>query len=771
VKGARATLAAWLVLLALWGWQVSRTPVISDLTHFLPTHAGSLERILVEQMREGAASRLILIALDGGDGVSRARLSRELAAALRSDPRFVAVHNGGAERSAGEREFLLAHRYQLAPSLSAESFGAAGLHAALEQRLGDLATSAGLLDKSNLARDPTAALRQVLKVWLPAGGPRLEQGVWVSRDGSRALLVAETAAPGFDLDGQVGTVDALRSEFDKVAAGSPVRLVLAGPPVFSVDAHRRVAGDAARLSILNAVAVLLLLWLVYRSVRVLLLGALPLLCGGLAATAVVGAWFGSIHGITLGFGATLIGVAADYPNHLFTHRISGESPDHAVRRIWPTLRLGVLTNVAGFSAMLFSGFEGLAQLGLFAATGLLAAAAAVRWLVPLLLPAEVAIPAALLRACGRLPAGSRRWGWLPAVAGVGALAWIALAPLPLWNDDIEALSPVPAASKQLDEALRSELGAMDLRTLVVVRGATDQDVLARSERLAEWLDALIGEGVLGGYDMAARYLPSRERQSGRLRSIPEPARLRANLQAALAGLPFRDDAFAPFLDDAAAARESAPLGIADPLPAAMALRVNALLVRRDDGWVGLVPLRGVADEGRLHAALAAMEQPGIDLVDLRRESSRLLSRYRREALQLLGWSSAAIVLLLLAGLRSATAALRVLAPMACAAAVAAAIMAGTAGGLSLFHLVSLLLVMGLSLDQALFFNRAAADREERARTLLSLLLCNGSAVIAFGILATSPVNILHDIGATVALGAAFALAFAALLAREQRHPA
>lgn len=768
---ARLVLAGWLLVLAWCGWQVSRTPVVSDLTHFLPTHAGSLERILVDQMREGAASRLILMALEGGDGLNRTRLSRELAAALRRDPRFVSVHNGAGEMPAGEREFLFAHRYQLAAAPMGADFGVAGLRAALQQRLAEMATSAGMLDKPTLARDPTGALRQVLKVWLPAQAPRLDRGVWISRDGSRALLVAETAAAGFDLDGQSGTVDALRQAFRQIAGATAVRLVLAGPPVFSVDANRRVAGDATRLSLLNAAAVVALLLLVYRSIRVVLLGALPLLCGALAATATVGLWFGSIHGITLGFGATLIGVAADYPNHLFTHRSSGESPEHAIRRIWPTLRLGVLTNVAGFSAMLFSGFEGLAQLGLFAAIGLLVAAAAVRWLVPLLLPAEVTIPAGLLGACSRLPTGSRQWAWLPAAAGLGALGWIVLGPTPLWNDDIEALSPVPAASKALDEGLRKELGAMDLRTLVVVRGATDEAVLQRSEGLADRLDGLVRTGGLSGYDMAARYLPSRARQEERLRSIPEPGRLRSDLQSALAGLPFREDAFAPFLAEAAAARDSAPVTLADPLPATLALRVSALLMRRGEGWVGLVPLSGLADEGRLQALLGEWGEPGIDLVDLRRESSRLLAQYRREALHLLGWSSAAIMVLLVAGLRSVGTAARVVAPMACAAAAAAAIMARAAGGLSLFHLVSLLLVMGLSLDQALFFNRAAADHEERARTLLSLLLCNGSAVIAFGILATSAVNILHDIGATVALGAAFALAFAGLLAREQRLPA
>jgi len=90
--------------------------------------------------------------------------------------------------------------------------------------------------------------------------------------------------------------------------------------------------------------------------------------------------------------------------------------------------------------------------------------------------------------------------------------------------------------------------------------------------------------------------------------------------------------------------------------------------------------------------------------------------------------------------------------------------------LNLYHLVSLLLVMGLSLDQALFFNRDAADPAERRRTLLSLLICSSSSILAFGTLAFSSINILQAIGATVALGAVLAIGFAALLAQRPGVP-
>jgi len=91
--------------------------------------------------------------------------------------------------------------------------------------------------------------------------------------------------------------------------------------------------------------------------------------------------------------------------------------------------------------------------------------------------------------------------------------------------------------------------------------------------------------------------------------------------------------------------------------------------------------------------------------------------------------------------------------------------------LSLIHLVALQLVAGVGLDYALFFARPLLDAEERARTLRTLLTCNGMTLLTFGLLATCQTPILHDIGITVASGAVLAMAFAFLVAGQPPAPA
>jgi predicted exporter len=85
--------------------------------------------------------------------------------------------------------------------------------------------------------------------------------------------------------------------------------------------------------------------------------------------------------------------------------------------------------------------------------------------------------------------------------------------------------------------------------------------------------------------------------------------------------------------------------------------------------------------------------------------------------------------------------------------------------LSLFHLVSLLLVLGIGVDYGLFFSRPDADPDLRRRTLHALLVCCGSALTVFGMLSTSALPALRAIGLTVTLGVAASFIVALVAAR------
>ncbi len=756
----RAALLVWLLVLATSAWLISRTPIVADLTAFLPESATANQRLLIDQLRDGVASRLILIALEGDEPKALAEASRKIAAQLDASGLFASVSNGDAALLARERDLLMRHRYLLSPKVTPQRFSEQGLRDALQNSLQTLASPLGGMLRTILPADPTGELLQLVAP-LAGSGPAMQFGVWFSGDARRALLIAETRATGFDVDRQQQAIDVIKS----AAAQFPrIGVLMTGAGVFAAESRQRIEGDAWRLSLIAGIIVALILFAVYRSLLVVALGMLPVATGLLVGIAAVGLAFGSVHGITLGFGATLIGEAADYPSYLFTHVRRNERVGDTLRRVWPTLRLAILTTVFGSAAMLLSSFNGLSQLGVLSFTGVLAAGLVTRWVLPSLAPREFNV----FEAAARLPiervAGARRLRWLIWPAAIVALIFIASRYPAVWSDDLERLSPIAENSKVLDQQLRAQLQAPDVRFLLVARGATQENAQIKSERAVAKLDDWVARGVIAGFDLAARYLPSNDAQLRRRAALPDEAALRSNLAAAMRDTPFQPESFAPFLKDVARARISAPITLADLEGSALALKTRSLLFESGGDWIALIALHGV-DEARLRAAAAELADAGIALIDLKAESNAMVNSYRDESLRLVALGVAVIVMVLAIGLRNARAVARVMLPVLLAALIAIAALLALGQLLTLFHLVSLLLVIGIGLNYSLFFHRAPADPEERRRTLLSLLVCSATTLTAFGCLAFSEIPVLRAIGLTVSFGAAASLAIAAALAK------
>ncbi|HMG60122.1 MAG TPA: MMPL family transporter [Burkholderiales bacterium] len=748
----RTALLVWLAIVAASAWWTARHLVFtSDLTAFLPAAGGPLERLLVEQLRSGVASRTMLVAIEGGAPPELARFSRELARALATDRRFDYVTNGGAEFTQGARELGLRHRYLLSPTVSAERFGEQSLSRALRENLERLATLEGTAFTGALARDPTGELRSLAEA-AGQGAPASRHGVWFSGDGARALLLAQTAASGMDAAREQEAAGALMGAFQRIGAGPEYRVLISGPGVFAARTRAAIEHDIGWLTGLAGVLVLLVLVLAYRSPGPVALSALPVLTGLLVGVAVVGVLFGTVHGITLAFGATLIGEAVDYPSYVFTQRKSGESIREVLARVWPTLRLAVLTTVFGSLALLLSSLQGLSQLGV------LSAGLVTRWDLPALAPGRGAPPRTLPFSLVRAGLAMRRAAWIAWVLLFAALASIVARHDRIWDDDLGHLSPLPESARELHQRLSADLRAADARYLLIATAASREAVLEKSEQTALALQKAVDEGILEGFDLAARYLPSEKTQERRRAALPEAQDLHRTLARALRGLPYRADAFAPFERDVEGARRGPLLTIEDLRGTGLDLKVQSLLASRDGEWHAIIPLRGVRDPARLRSLAERLPaEARASFLDLKAESDRLIGGYRAQALALAGLGALAIALLLCFGLRGVRKALRVMLPVYAAIAMTVACLGLLGIGLSLFHLVSLLLVLGIGLNYSLFFSQAEPGTDSEQGTSLALSVCFLTTFAAFGCLASSRIPILSAIGLTVTLGCALSL--------------
>ena len=762
------------MVLGFGAWFVAmRTHVETELSRMLPEGATATSRLLLTELREGATGRLILLALEGEDADLLAAASKRLAAWMREHGAFQYVGNGEQAWTKEERERLFQYRYVLSPSVRESTFSRDHLRDSLELRLSDLTSPLSSMVKELIPADPTGEFMMILQTWMTWTAPARHQGVWFSSDLRRALLVAETQAAGFDMESQKQLQGQIREAFRGIAGAptgaAPVHLVMTGPSVIAVEMQQTIQDDVWRLSLYATLLVTTFLFVSYGSISILALSLLPLTSAILAGIAAVDLAFGSIHGMTLAFGITLLGVVDDYPIHLFSHLTRQSRAPAVMKEIWPTMRLGVVATALGFSALLLSGFPGLSQLGLFAIVGLLTAALVTRWILPHIVPTGFHSQREGLRVARSVDALTTARLVVPVavVLAIGSFIW---SDRPLWEQDIANLSPIPIEQKERDQALRNELGVPDVRDLIVVEGTNEEEVLQRSEMLALALDPLVGKGELAGYDLAARYLPSHKTQQARQAALPDRETLKRNLTSAMNDLPFKPGLFQPFLDAAEKSKTQEPVDMQTFRGTALGLKLNSLLFMHEGRWVAVVPLRGVTDRQKFRELLTPWHEQEVSYVDLKEESNRMVSMYRNETLRLLGWGVLSIGLVLLVGLRAPVTVLRVILPIGSALVVEAALMHAIGERFSLFHLASFLLVIGLGLDYALFFNRRHGTLAERGRTVYGLVVCSTTTILVFGVLALSQIPVLRAIGMTTALGSLACLVFAAFLAESPEKP-
>lgn len=758
-------LAAWCGLLALGiFWVQSHLTVSADLRLFMPSPRTEAQRLLIQNIGESPASRLLLLALGGADPAKLADISKRYGDALASRQEFAFVANG-AQPPPAIPEKLLAYRYLMSDSFDARPLDEQRLAAELEDRAADMASPAAGFLEEWLPRDPTLELLHLAQRWQPRAEPHQVDGVWFAADGKRALLLVQTRAAAFDPDGQTQALAALQDQFAQASGDSTAKLIVSGTGYFSSVIRNRTQYEATWFGSFDTLGLIALLWLAYRRFVFTILGGLPLLTAGLAGLTAVSLIFDGVHGITIAFGFTLIGVAQDYPIHLFSHLRRDETALATARQVWPPLATGVASTCIAYLAFLMSGVIGLAQLACLTITGLLAAGLTTRFLLPYIAPLPGSDPAQsawlgrLNRRIERLPRPAALYVAIP----VAALAVFLWRPEGFWENNLSKLTPVPPELLKRDAELRKELATPDLRYLLVASGDSEDAVLASLERLDTQLDAAAHAGAIGSFEHAAQFLPSAALQRKRQAALPDSTHLKSMLTRAVADSPFEADVFEPFLADVERARTLQPLTRADLRDTPLELRLGSEIFPRDGRWYGLVSLYDVHDP----KAVARLAAADITFLDLKAASEQLVAAQRSHVLLCLEIAAVLLIVVIAVTLRSASRILRVLAPMILTTLVIVAVLRASDVSLSLFHLISLVLAAGLGLDYALFFEHAADDPAEQQRTLHALLVCSATTLLVFALFSLSTVPILQAIGVTVSLGVLSNFLLALLLTRER----
>lgn len=547
------------------------------------------------------------------------------------------------------------------------------------------------------------------------------------------------------------------------AAASALRIDAAGVPLFTDAAATRARDELGRIGAFSTAGVLLFALAFFGRIATLVLLAGSVAAGFAAGLGAALGLFDSLALVTFVFGATLIGVAVDYGAHWFAFAPSIPDPIARRRALAPGLLTAALSSALAYGVLIATPLPGLRQMGLLAASGLLATLAVVLFWLPyadrwaprrdtrLVRFLETRLP--------RLP----RWDELPrlgqAALALGAVAFLAVGAARIeWASGIRDLQFVPAGLAEAQTRLSTALRLPSPAQVFVVSGATEDAVLAAEERL---LTALRADPTLDIQPLAmADYVPSAARQAEDARLVREALRRITPRMTDVLGA-------GPQLPDPSpeAPRVTADAVLATPFGAALGhLRLTSeadVAAGVEKTVAHLVMLSGVRAEHleKLRALESVARADGPDasatsdiatrvrFVNLTGDMETILTRYRNRVLEsaLAGFGLLALVALRIFGLRNAW---RALLPALFGMLGALAAFGWAGIPVTLFTTLAIVLVLGLGVDYGIFLTRSPTD----GRTAAAVLFSGVTTLLSFGLLAASETPALAAFGWTVVYG-------------------
>ena len=749
LRGWRWLALAWLLVLVAvawhqWRfWQVPR--IDSDVLALLPQEAG--DPTVADATRRIAenSSRDVVVMLGAEDAESALKARQAFAAALATPAAQAMLATTGSPEDwfAQARDALAPHRDRLLTPAQREALATTSPDTLAETALAALYGPMGAPRLTEWRKDPLGLWPQWWQAQAAASGMALDgDGLLQAEDRHWAVMQFTLKGSAFRLDGERHLHDVLDGATAAAKAAVPdLRVLNAGVPLHAEAAAVQANREVNTIGWGSLAAVLLLVWLAFRSLRPLLLVAVSLLVGCAVALTVTVLVFGKIHLLTLIFGASLVGVAEDYGIHWFASRqgVASERRWSLLRHLLPGLWLALLTSAMAYLALGLAPFPGLRQMALFSVVGLTAAFLTVIFFFPWLDGGQVRTTGFSRWLGGTLA----RWPRLATRRGAVVLAIVVLiVAVPglmrvQGNDDLRGLQSSPPELIAQQREVGRLLGMPSPAQFFLVQGRDAEQVLQREEHLVVRLRQAEAQGRVGGHRALSDWLPSQRQQDedGAL-----TARLEQDVLARLSSATGEDLRRGEFATSA--------LGIDAFLASPASLPVRHL-------WLGQVG-QGVAsvvmvnDRSRPDAlATFAAQADGLDgvrWVDRTADISRLLTHYRH----MMSWLLLAGVVVVFAvlAIRYRAQAWRVITPTLLAGVLTISLLGWLGQPLQLFNVLALMLLLGMGIDYGIFLVEHRGD----ASAWLAVCVGAASTWLSFGLLGLSATPALRAFGLTLLFG-------------------
>ena len=583
----------------------------------------------------------------------------------------------------------------------------------------------------------TYVLTQLEKI--AEGGDDLERG--------ERILLVEIADVQNSMDSQQRLFDEIIQAVSFVQEHYAVHVYYSGSFFFMVDSAQAAKRDIQRIVIGSIIVIVTLMLFLFRSVAPLVLSLASVLIGVATGMVVSLLVFHSIHVLTIVFGATLIGIAVDYSIH-YSYYQRGAVKDEVKasliserRAFLRALSLSLVTSLFGYGTLVLSGLPLLQKVAVFSVSGLLFS-----WMTVLVLGPFIVMKSAAARGLA-----DRVLGMLSGVVllnkcfkrgPVGLLlaaifVFFALSSNIKYNDDPRTFFHPSQSLIAMENKVDGVFEMFEAGRFVLIEASNQSDLHRNIESLYEQLGPLQGQVV-----SLIDWVPTESRQREHYLLNEKLYGADGVLVAVYRALGVDPKNSVAFSDRYYSSNNQIlrPDDLLKRVPA-----IPLEVFKANNRVYSFVLIKKQSDFGEIEAA--SLRTPGSYYVDVLKTATESIKDQRESAAMLLAGAYLLITVVLILLYRSFDAFKLIFVPVT-SSLITLALLIGFGEGITIFHLVSLFLVLGLGLDYVIF---AREMRLSRGTTSSAITLSAVTSLMSFGLLAFSSMPIAQDFGLTVLL--------------------
>lgn len=778
-----------------------RLQVSTDISALMPEHS-RLSGALLQTLDDfGTTDRLILVIEstdpEQGDPTVNRRKLKELADQVAAGMEETDLFTSVAYKITPQQRSFFEDLYFRHPFHyhSAETFSVINnkLSAAeIDRQVADLgrtlrASPFGLSSQRQLLRDPLGFRSGSQSDEMVAGFKLdVSDGYFFSVDGSLLVIVAKPRAPSQDTAYDAVLLDRLEQLFTELGSSqgfaqdfsididTGLKVQLLGPYVETLYGSTAASKEILPSIIVTVFGLLILFALVYRSIKILLLMALPLVAGILMTSGLTSVFIGNLTMITVGFAVMLTGLGIDFEIHL-VERIGQEfqrdgNLRDSIARAFETTGRGVLagglTSAVIFMLIATSDFTALQEFGWIIGLGILLTMISMFALLPALLVSS------------NIPLRRRDWGignawakWivshyrLVAVFGAGLTLVLGYS---AWMLELESnvyqLGPMNSAYEEQKSRILGKVGGSTNVVMVVAERERLQDLLELSETIKTSLQDLKDNGEIDSFESLSSILLSRKSQTEIIQAARkwDLSAAMANFESSLGKTGFRTTPFDPFINAVLTYNLDTEqiIGLNELEGTPGGDLVDRFLVQSEDGWRAVSYIYPHTDQWQDMVPISVVETlqgQGIVVTGVVSSFNEIATYVRDEFIKLTLFALIAVLLISMLFLRKPL--LSVLAVVPAALGLIWTLGMMNIAGIEL-NLVTILIapmILGLGVDDALHVLNRHQEKPSALPVTMSavsgaVLMTSATTIIGFGSLAFADLPSLRALGITVSMG-------------------